>query len=113
MPKLGDYIGQLLSEITIARMHADLEAIRIAELYASHPLLRHLPVPHFRMPHVDLDVPVVIKEMEEQKDGEPPRGSPGLKDMRIAFDKVVTEKLAEEHIVLKPEHTKKLKMALD
>ncbi len=46
MPNLGDYLGQLLSEITLARMHADLESIRIAELYAAHPLLRTFPFQH-------------------------------------------------------------------
>ena len=69
MPYLGDYVGHLLSEITIARVQADLEAVRMAELYANHPLLKHLPVPHFRLPTMTLDVPVVVSGMEEVKPG--------------------------------------------
>ena len=113
MPNLGDYIGHLLSEITIARMHADIEAVRVAELYAGHPLLRNMPVPHFRLPTVEMDVPVVIKQMEEQPVGELPRGAPTLADMQKAFDKVLTKRLSEERIRLKPEYKKKLKSALD
>jgi len=113
MPYLGDYVGQLLSEITIARMQADLEAVRVAELYAGHPLLRNMPVPHFRLPNIEVDVPVVIQQMEEQRVGESPRGVPTLADMRKAFDQVLAKQLSEEHIHLKPEHKRKLKSGLD
>jgi hypothetical protein len=113
MPHLGDYIGQLLSEITIARMQADIEAVRVAELYASHSLLRNMPVPHFRLPSVEMDVPVVVKQMEEERAGELPRGAPILSDMRKAFDKVLEERLSEERVRLKPEQKKKLKSVLD
>ncbi len=113
MPHLGDYLGQLLSEITIARMHADVEAVRVAEMYAGHPLLRNMPVPHFRLPAVEVDVPVVIKEMEEPRAGETPGGAPPLAEMRRAFDKVLAESLGEERIRLRPEHKKRLKTALD
>lgn len=64
MPKLGDFLGDLLAEVTMARVHADLEAVRIAELYANHPLLKHMPVPRFRLPAVHLDVPVLIRGQE-------------------------------------------------
>lgn len=113
MPHLGDYLGQLLSEITIARMQADIEAVRVAELYAGHPLLRTMPVPHFRLPTVELDVPVVIKQLEEPKAGETPRGAPALEDMRRAFDTVLKQRLAEEGIRLKPKQERELKAVLD
>jgi hypothetical protein len=113
MPKLGDYIGHLLSEITIARMHADLEAIRVAELYDDHPLLRYMPVPRFRMPDVEMDVPIVVKELEEPPAGESPHGNPPIAEMRIVFDKVITSILAKERITLSDVVQKKLKTALD
>jgi hypothetical protein len=37
----------------------------VAELYADHPLLRNMPVPRFRMPDVEIDVPVVVKDTEQ------------------------------------------------
>jgi len=65
MPPLGDYLGRLISELCLARVQSDIESLRVAELYASEPLLRSFPVPRFRLPTVTLDVPVVIKHMEE------------------------------------------------
>ena len=61
MPKLGDFLGDLLTEVTMARVQADLESVRIAEMYANHPLLKHMAVPRFRLPMVKLDVPVIIR----------------------------------------------------
>jgi hypothetical protein len=113
MPNLGDYLGQLISEITIARMQVDLEAVRVAELYASHPLLRTLPVPHFRLPEVEMDVPVVIKKMEEPRADESARGGIPVTDLRKAFDGVLTSQLAREGIRVTPEVKKKLGSVLD
>jgi hypothetical protein len=113
MPNLGDYLGQLLSEITIARMHADLEAVRVAELYASHPLLRTMPVPHFRLPEVEVDVPVVIKQMEEPRADESARGGIAIADLRKAFDQVLAKQLLKEDIQTTPELKNKLRSVLD
>jgi len=77
MPYLGDLIGHLLAEITIGRAHADIESMRVAELYADHPLLKHLTVPRFRLPDITLDVPFAIVGMEEVPKGEEPRGKLG------------------------------------
>lgn len=87
MPYLGDYIGHLLSEVTNARVQADLESVRIAEIYASHPLLRNMPVPHFRLPKVDLDVPVAISDMKSAEDQEATHRV--LTNMRESFPRVV------------------------
>lgn len=113
MPYLGDYLGHLLSEITIARMHADLEAVRVAELYASHPLLRTMPVPHFRLPEIDMDVPVVIKTVEESRPDESPRGGASIAEMRKSFDKVLATQLAGRGVELTADQKRKLKSALD
>ena len=90
-------------------MQADIEAVRVAELYSSHPLLRNMPIPHFRLPTVELDVPVAVKKMEEPQSEKAPRGT----ETRVVFDKVLAKTLSEERIRLKPEQTKTLKQALD
>jgi hypothetical protein len=113
MPNLGDYLGHLIAEVTIARMQADIEAVRVAELYSSHPLLRNMPIPHFRLPTVELDVPVAIKKLEESTSTKAPRGTPTLSQTRVVFDKVLAKTLSEERIRLKPDQTRKLKVALD
>jgi hypothetical protein len=94
-------------------MQADIEAVRVAELYSSHPLLRNMPIPHFRLPTVELDVPVAIKKMEEPQRETAPRGTPTLAETRVVFDKVLAKTLSEERIRLKPEQTRTLKTALD
>lgn len=113
MPFLGDYLGQLLSEITLARLHADLETVRLAELYASHPLLRHLPVPHVRLPEVELEVPVVIRQSEEPRTGESPRGGVKVGELRQAFDRVLEAHLASTGAPLARAVRERLKSALD
>lgn len=113
MPKLGEYLGQLLSEITLARMHADMEAVKVAEFYADHPLLKTMPVPRFRMPDVEIDVPVVVKELEEPEPGESPQGTPKVAEIREVFDKVLASTLTRERITVSAATKKKLKTLLD
>ena len=89
MPYLGDFLGQLMSEIALARMQSDLETVRLAELYAEHPLLRTLPVPHLRLPNVDLEVPVLIQASEPPRADESPRGGVKVSELRRRFDAVL------------------------
>ena len=60
MPPLSDFIGALLADAAQARVRADLEALKIAEVYSAHDLLKHLPVPRFRLPDITIDAPVVV-----------------------------------------------------
>ena len=100
MPYLGDYIGHLLSEVTMARVQADLEAVRLAEMYAGHPLLKHMPVPRFRLPTLTLNVPVAIQAMEEAKAGDSPRGDVPLPVVRERFAKLLDQHLERAGISL-------------
>ena len=113
MPNLGDYLGHLLSEITMARMQADLEAVRVAELYAGHPLLRNMPVPHFRVPEIDLDVPVVIKSVEEPRPGESARGGAPVADLRKTFADVFNKITKDKGVRMKAEQRKKIETELE
>jgi hypothetical protein len=113
MPQLGDYIGLLLSEITIARMQADIETVRISEYYSVHPLLQSFPIPRFRLPNIEMDIPVVIKKVDEQSLTDPTRGAPSLVDMRNKFDEVLNRCLKEINISLTTDINAKLKSALD
>jgi hypothetical protein len=113
MPNLGDYLGNLISEVTLARMQADIEAVRIAELYSSHPLLKNMPIPHFRLPAVELDVPVVIKDLKVSEGKDTPRGTPSLAESRVAFNKVLAKALSEKKVRLSATQSKSLKKALD
>lgn len=112
MTGLGDFLGQIMSEITIARMHADLESLRIAELYANHELLRNMAVPRFRLPDVDLNVPVVINAMDDLTPGNPYRGGVDFDKIRKNFDASLSLAIKKNRIKLKPEQKKKLKQTI-
>jgi len=113
MPYLGDYLGQLMAEISKARMIADLESVRLAELYAAHPLLRTLPIPHVKLPEVDLDIPLLIKASEEPRPGENPRGGATMAELSRKFDEVLTAQLAKSGIQLSAADNKRLRIELD
>jgi hypothetical protein len=112
MPYLGDYLGQLMSEVALARMQADLETVRLAELYASHPLLRTLPVPHLRLPNVDMEVPVLIQASEAPRDGESPRGGVRVRELRKKFDELFDAQLTRAGIELSTTHHRRVNSAL-
>lgn len=60
MITLSEYLGFIFIEITNARVMADQESARIAELYSKNPLLEKFSVPRFKIPEMELNVPVVI-----------------------------------------------------
>jgi len=103
VPNLGDYIGQLLTEITVARMKADLEAIRIAELYASHPLLRHMPVPHFRLPEIQLEVPISVPQADGGAAAAPPPKAPEFNAVVQRFHAILDSELQRQGVQLTDE----------
>lgn len=113
MPNLGDYLGQLMSEIALARMQADLESVRIAELYAAHPMLRTLPVPHLRLPEVNLDVPVLIQASEPPREGETSRGGFEPSALRQRFSAVVRRVLDDSGVKLTGAEQSELDRRLD
>jgi len=63
MATLGDLLGALISEFTAARVHADIEAVRMAEIYRNTPLLEGAPVPRFRLPELNLEIPIAVKDL--------------------------------------------------
>jgi hypothetical protein len=74
MARLGDVLGALLADAAYARVRADLETVKIAEVYSRDPLLKHLPVPRFRLPDVTVDVPLLVLQVDgsaELADGLP------------------------------------------
>lgn len=113
MAYLGDYLGNLLAEITIARMQGDLETVRIAELYATHPLLRTMPVPHVRIPDIELDLPVLVGGVDEPKPGEPPRGGAPSRELRSKFEDVLSAHLVATKVALPKDAREKLSAALE
>lgn len=73
MTNLKDYLSSLVSGINQARMLADFESARIAQIYAQDELLKTFSVPRFRLPDVELTVPIAVEELgkEDQTDYQP------------------------------------------
>jgi len=113
MPYLGDYLGQILSEIVMARAHVDLETIRVAELYASHPYLKHFPVPHLRLPTITLDLTYAVEHTEEIPAAGSPCGNINVEAMRKSFNAILVTKMARHHLSLNEKTRGKIDAALD
>lgn len=108
MVNLGDYIGHLLSEVTIARVKADLEAVRIAELYSSEPLLRSFPIPRVRFSNVEMSVPMKVSDVKGLMEASPPKKIDTPTLVKIA-EHVIVKKLKEKNINLTTRENQLLK----
>ncbi len=111
MPTLGDYLGCLLAEITAARLQADLASVRIAEMYASHPLLRKMSVPRFRLPNVRLDVPVAVDNAGDVSGTQQPSDAEWA-TAGIEIDTLFQQEAAARGITPGPDATKAVKKGL-
>jgi hypothetical protein len=57
---LGDYTGYIFLEMVKAREMADAYSRAVAERYADDEVLRHFAVPRFKVPRMELTIPVLI-----------------------------------------------------
>lgn len=94
----GDYVGQLLAELTAARLHSDVEAVRVAELYAAHDLLKHFPVPRMRVGQIDMDIPVSIVRVEASDGGGKDTKPVTALDLLKRFQPLLREQLERQDV---------------
>jgi hypothetical protein len=96
MPNLGDYLGQIMAEITLARMQGDIAALKIAEQYAANDYLKYLSVPRFRIPNIEIDMPIVIKKVLVPQEDNPKEWNKFIAQIKnitdIKFNAVITER---------------------
>lgn len=57
---LSDYVGYIFKEIVQARKLSDQASKAIALEYAKDPILKEFSVPRFKIPELDLSIPVVV-----------------------------------------------------
>lgn len=57
---LADYTGYIFLEIIKAREMADLYSREVAQRYAQDPVLKHFSAPRFKVPKMELTIPVLI-----------------------------------------------------
>ena len=109
MVSLGDYLGHLLAEVTRARAQADVETVRVAELYSNHELLKHFPVPRIRVRDIDFDIPVLILR-DESQDTDPEALSPPK--LLARFSPILRRRMRTEGIQLSQAQEKELQNLL-
>jgi len=63
MANLNEYLGTLVSNFSQARVLADLESAKIAELYATDGILKHFSIPRMKIDDDELTIPVSIDEL--------------------------------------------------
>ncbi len=112
MPYLGEFIGHLLSELTNARVQADQETLRLAEIYAVDPVMRYMPIPRFRLPNVTIKVPVAVKEIESAPE-EGVTKEQALDSIRQSVDKLLESQSRQSGIRLLSTEKKEIKSSLD
>ena len=64
MPILKDYLGSLVKDLNHARVIADIESAKIAEMYAEHDLLKYFSIPRMKILETDLTIPVSIDDLQ-------------------------------------------------
>jgi len=72
-----------------------------------------MPVPHFRLPNLTLDVPIVIKNMEEKKEISPDEQKVIINKMTDAFDKLLQAHIKQMGFELSTTESRSLKKELD
>ncbi|HET8538803.1 MAG TPA: hypothetical protein VFL83_02910 [Anaeromyxobacter sp.] len=95
MPSLAEFLGTVLSDVSRARVAADVEAMKIAQAYAANTLLRHMPVPRFRLPEIQVEAPVLVEGVSGEGGGgagKPPWEAPTAAEL----SKVMRRTFAEE-----------------
>lgn len=113
MINLGDYVGKLLSEISKARVQADLEALRIAELYARDPLLKNFPIPRVRLPKIEIEAPVVVTNAQEDGSVDSADDITDVKKLVSLSETVINKALKAKSITLTKDETTTLNKRLN
>lgn len=112
MVKLGDYVGMILSEMTRARAQADIETLKLAELYATNKTLRNFAVPRVRLQNVEITTPLVIDKQDEaalEAYSKPVK----ISEVRTAVDNAIAASLDKHDVKLAAADASTVKKSID
>lgn len=112
MVNLGDYIGLILSELTSARVQADIESVRMAEFYSTNKIMRNFAVPRVRFQNVEITMPVVIDKTDEAAI-ENSRMPLKISEVRNHVDQIIETNLEKNKVKLSTQDMALIKKALD
>jgi len=103
LPDLSEFLGAIVQETARARMLSDLESVRIAETYYQDMYLKNLPIPHFKMPEVTIEMPVAITQINPP--GDNVTNSSLMSKMRARIKDDLTKFLTRVLLALKEDTT--------
>lgn len=61
MPNLSEILGAIMTSVAEARQIADEQTIRVAARYQQEELLQGMSIPRFRLPEIEIELPVVVE----------------------------------------------------
>ncbi|MEZ5046694.1 MAG: hypothetical protein R2831_06855 [Chitinophagaceae bacterium] len=64
MANLKTFLGELVTNISKARVESDIQSISIAKEYAKDELLKHLSIPRMKVDSVEISIPLGITEVK-------------------------------------------------
>ncbi len=67
MADLSEFLGNIVSSVSNARVQADIETVRIANEYAKNDLLQHFAVPRMRFNDVEIKIPVALESSRNKQ----------------------------------------------
>jgi hypothetical protein len=68
MIRLGEFVGAVLNEMAVARTKATLFGAQMAADFRDHELLRHLPIPIYRIGAADVSLPFAVASVSAGRD---------------------------------------------
>jgi hypothetical protein len=89
--RFSEVVGGLVSGVAYARSVADREAMRIANFYHQHELLKGMPIPRLRIHRMSISLPMVVSEVIP---GSPAVRNPAVEIARLAageLERAITE----------------------
>lgn len=63
--ELNEVIGTLVSDLSHARQLADYTSVMLSGDYDKDPLLKHLPVPHYSIEQVEVELPLMVTGLRQ------------------------------------------------
>ena len=60
MITLSSFIGEIIDDVWKARNYVDYSSAVLSEKYFADPFIKGLPIPHYTIDNVEIEVPVMV-----------------------------------------------------
>ncbi len=63
MVKLSEFVGEVVSELSVARQIADMASVQLSQTYHADSFLKEMPVPHYTIDEAEIAFPLSVVKM--------------------------------------------------